>query len=77
MYETPQKKMKRLTSEGDKRWNVLLGNNWCIIYVELLAKLLEINRFLMRSQWVCVYSLQSAVKLDGFPSLILELGDCH
>lgn len=54
MYETPQKKMKRLTSEGDKRWNVLLGNNWCIIYVELLAKLLEINRFIMRSQWVCV-----------------------
>jgi hypothetical protein len=26
-----EKKMMRLTSEEDKRWNVFIGNNWCII----------------------------------------------
>jgi hypothetical protein len=31
MGETPQKKMKILTSEGDKRWNVFIGNNSWII----------------------------------------------
>ena len=31
MGETPQKKMKILTSEEDKRWNVFVGNNSWII----------------------------------------------